>query len=206
MSLIKCEECENDISDKATTCIHCGCPVSVSEIAGDVVEFSKTEYFDELYSRYSYNKYAAVQEYFKSNKVKYSEAKAIINEEFSKRGYNDLSFWDRLKLQMNAPKVDKNPPVTQEEASTPNNGIEIQKQMLNVQKQQLKLQKKQFKAMAKCPRCGSTSLSGNKKGFRIGKAVVGATLLANPIGLIAGNIGSKKVLVTCMKCGKRFKS
>lgn len=27
MSLIKCKECNNEISDKATTCPHCGCPV-----------------------------------------------------------------------------------------------------------------------------------------------------------------------------------
>ena len=28
MALIKCSECGKEISDKATTCIHCGCPVS----------------------------------------------------------------------------------------------------------------------------------------------------------------------------------
>lgn len=58
--------------------------------------------------------------------------------------------------------------------------------------------------MAKCPRCGSTSLSGNKKGFGIGKAVVGAALIG-PLGLVAGNIGAHKVQVTCLNCGKKFK-
>lgn len=28
MSLIKCTECNKEISDKATTCPHCGCPLS----------------------------------------------------------------------------------------------------------------------------------------------------------------------------------
>lgn len=55
----------------------------------------------------------------------------------------------------------------------------------------------------KCPKCGSTSLSANKKGFGIGKSVVGATI-AGPIGLMAGNIGSKKVRITCLKCGHQF--
>lgn len=59
-------------------------------------------------------------------------------------------------------------------------------------------------AIACCPKCGSTSLSANKKGFGIGKAVVGASLLWNPIGLVAGNLGAKKVRVTCLNCGKQF--
>lgn len=74
-------------------------------------------------------------------------------------------------------------------------------------KEELKLikeQRKQMEKVAKCPKCGSTSLSANKKGFGIGKAVVGA-YVAGPIGLVAGNIHAKKVWVTCLKCGKRFK-
>lgn len=57
--------------------------------------------------------------------------------------------------------------------------------------------------VAHCPKCGSTSLTGNKKGFGVGKAVVGAVLTGG-IGLAAGNIGAKKVRVTCLNCGKQF--
>ena len=57
--------------------------------------------------------------------------------------------------------------------------------------------------VARCPRCGSTSLSANKKGFGVGKALVG-TMLTGGIGLLAGNIGAKKVRVTCLKCGKQW--
>lgn len=56
---------------------------------------------------------------------------------------------------------------------------------------------------AYCPKCHSTSLSANKKGFGIGKAVIGG-FLAGPIGLVAGNAGAKKVRVTCLKCGHQF--
>lgn len=57
--------------------------------------------------------------------------------------------------------------------------------------------------IACCPKCGSTSLTANKKGFGIGKAVVGAALTGG-IGLAAGNIGAKKVRVTCLNCGYQF--
>ena len=58
---------------------------------------------------------------------------------------------------------------------------------------------------AYCPKCGSTSLTANKKGYGIGKGLIGAAVIANPIGLVAGNIGRQKVLVTCLNCGYQFK-
>lgn len=58
---------------------------------------------------------------------------------------------------------------------------------------------------ARCPRCGSTSLSANKKGFGMGKAVVGTLAFGVIGGALAGSIGAKKIEVTCLKCGKRFK-
>ncbi|MEG2522298.1 MAG: zinc-ribbon domain-containing protein [Anaerovoracaceae bacterium] len=58
-------------------------------------------------------------------------------------------------------------------------------------------------AIPYCPKCHSTSLSANKKGFGIGKAVIGAAATGG-IGLIAGNINAKKVRLTCMNCGHQF--
>ena len=66
------------------------------------------------------------------------------------------------------------------------------------------------KGIAYCPKCHSTSLSANKKGFGIGKATIGgiagvATIgTLGLIGLTAGNIKAKKVRVTCLKCGHQF--
>ncbi len=54
-----------------------------------------------------------------------------------------------------------------------------------------------------CPKCHSTSLSANKKGFGVGKAIVGG-LLAGPIGLLAGIFRSNKVRITCLNCGNQF--
>ena len=54
-----------------------------------------------------------------------------------------------------------------------------------------------------CPKCNSTQLSSNKKGFSGGKALTGA-VLAGGIGVLAGTIGSGKVIITCLKCGYKF--
>lgn len=67
-----------------------------------------------------------------------------------------------------------------------------------------RIQENAEKAIACCPKCGSTSLTASKKGFGVGKEVVGSALMGD-IGLVAGNIGAKKVWVTCLNCGHRWK-
>lgn len=59
--------------------------------------------------------------------------------------------------------------------------------------------------VAKCPKCGSTSLQARKKGVSVGKAVTGA-LLVGPLGLVAGGIGMNKVEIVCLNCGNVFKA
>jgi len=59
--------------------------------------------------------------------------------------------------------------------------------------------------MLKCPRCGSSQLHAGKKGFGLGKAAAGGLLLG-PVGLLGGVIGSKKVMITCLSCGKKWKA
>ena len=56
----------------------------------------------------------------------------------------------------------------------------------------------------RCPRCGSTQITANKKGYGVGKAAAGV-ILTGGIGLLAGGIGSNKVIITCLKCGHKFK-
>lgn len=55
----------------------------------------------------------------------------------------------------------------------------------------------------KCPRCGSIQITSKTKGFGLGKAAVGGLLLG-PVGLLGGVIGSKKVKVVCLNCGKEW--
>jgi hypothetical protein len=51
--------------------------------------------------------------------------------------------------------------------------------------------------------CGSTSFSERKK-FGIGKAIVGG-VLAGPVGLFAGAMGKRGIVLTCLKCGTEYK-
>jgi len=56
----------------------------------------------------------------------------------------------------------------------------------------------------RCPTCGSTQITANKKGFGVGKAAVGGILLG-PVGLAAGMLGSAGVRITCLMCGFSWK-
>lgn len=54
-----------------------------------------------------------------------------------------------------------------------------------------------------CPRCHSTQVTAGKKGFGIGKALVGGIVLG-PVGLLAGFIGSKNIEFACLSCRERW--
>lgn len=62
--------------------------------------------------------------------------------------------------------------------------------------------KKEVKTL-QCPKCNSNLISANKKGFGLGKAVVGGVLTGG-VGLLAGFIGSRKIYLTCLNCGHRW--
>ena len=59
--------------------------------------------------------------------------------------------------------------------------------------------------LACCPRCGSTSVSLNKKGFGGGKATAGMFLTGSLGGAVAGTYGMNKMKLTCLNCGYRWK-
>lgn len=67
----------------------------------------------------------------------------------------------------------------------------------------IKVQTQQREEYLCCPKCGSKELHSEHKGFSGGKALVGGVLTGG-IGLLAGTIGSKDVLITCLKCGNKF--
>jgi len=64
--------------------------------------------------------------------------------------------------------------------------------------------KPQAEEPVRCPNCGSSQITADRKGYGVGKAV-GGVLIAGPVGLLGGFIGSRKVLITCLQCGKQWK-
>lgn len=56
-----------------------------------------------------------------------------------------------------------------------------------------------------CPKCLSTNIAANPKGFNFVRGAIGAAIGLD-VGLIAGSIGSKKIICTCLKCGHQWKA
>lgn len=55
-----------------------------------------------------------------------------------------------------------------------------------------------------CFKCGSTYITAQKKGFGVGKALIGAVAVG-PLGVAAGGINKNKIKLTCLNCGNQFK-
>ena len=87
---------------------------------------------------------------------------------------------------------------------TPTDSLSLQQAQYVQQQKMLDLQRQQMNSQARCPKCGSTSLSADKKGYGYGKAAVGA-LLVGPVGLLAGGIGANAHVCVCLNCGFKFK-
>lgn len=90
--------------------------------------------------------------------------------------------------------------------------LRMQAASLQMQQEQMKIQQQQLDSMLRCPKCGSTSITGQKKGYGAVKGGLGALALgslAGPVGVVAGlgagNIGRKKIQCTCLNCGHKFK-
>lgn len=58
--------------------------------------------------------------------------------------------------------------------------------------------------VARCPKCGSTSITANKKGFSLVKGALGVATVG-AYGAIAAGHGKNKVICTCLKCGHQWK-
>lgn len=71
-----------------------------------------------------------------------------------------------------------------------NQNAAMHQESLNVQQSTLNMQQMRYDSMKKCPKCGSTSISGNRKGETF----------------FTGVLFSKTVYCTCMSCGNRWKA
>lgn len=89
--------------------------------------------------------------------------------------------------------------VKEEEAKNYFIEIENEKNIINTRKTEA-----MENGQACCPKCGSTSLTANRKGFGLIKGATGV-VVAGPLGVVFAGHGKNKVIVTCLSCGKQFK-
>lgn len=91
-------------------------------------------------------------------------------------------------------------------ASDPSAAMRDLKRALNPKKAAFQEQKEALDSTGRayCPKCLSTSITANQKGFGFVKGALGASVGLD-VGLIAGGIGSKKMICTCLKCGYQWK-
>lgn len=65
------------------------------------------------------------------------------------------------------------------------------------------IQNKESDNKIKCPKCKSTDLTSNKKGYSFKKGAAGLLI---PGGVLWGFHGRNKIKITCLKCGHTWKA
>lgn len=67
------------------------------------------------------------------------------------------------------------------------------------------MQQTQSPKPVSCPKCGSTSIATQKRGFKLGRAIAGAALTGFlDVGAVTGAAGSNKMINVCQRCGHQW--
>lgn len=191
-----CSNCGKEVS--GNFCSYCGAKLINENNAAEDINSKDTPASDDAYitindievnmneiiETYGKDKIAAIKYLRAMTGVGLTEGKKIIDGAYDKlyKPETKKGFWETAKEQAR---------------------LQTQKDIEKKQEREARIKKLDEEGIAYCPKCLSTSLTANKKGFGIGKAVIGAAVTGG-IGLVAGNIGAKKVRVTCLKCGHQF--
>lgn len=73
-----------------------------------------------------------------------------------------------------------------------------------VQPVYIPVQQMPYHATASCPKCGSSQIARTQRGFRWGLGILGFFLI--PVfGIFLGFCGSKKPMLKCTACGRKWK-
>jgi hypothetical protein len=138
--------------------------------------------------------------------VNYPQVVVTIKEFLSEIELQASFVGDNIDLIRIVGRISKNPKPEFEESFT---NFSIKKAILveilpvEVVSEELPVKMIATEETIRCPKCGSSQIAPFQKGFSWGKAVGGA-LLMGPLGLAAGGIGSKQVMICCLKCGSKW--
>jgi len=204
-----CSGCGKEANGKF--CCHCGAalqqPNVINKVDSKEVEEAKHDLngidLDSLLKDCGYSKTKAVVKLNEATGLSLKECQAALNEPYRKYVGSNSKF-----------KFEKKEPATHNKEYVTEASWEAEKAAYKAAQEAEKAAYKAAQAapdnnaephVAKCPACGSTSLSANQKGYGFGKGLAGA-FIAGPIGALAGSIGAKKVMVTYISCGRKFKA
>jgi len=136
-------------------------------------------------------------------KYYYIASEGRINYILTKAKNNSL---EKRTKRVQAQKINKTPkvPIPPSVPTSNNNQITSPKSIFDeIRERSDEIRKQQRIANSHCPRCGSTNVGIQKKGFGTGKALTGAVLFG-PIGLAGGLLGSGGNQRVCLDCGKNW--
>lgn len=183
MALITCPECGKEISDRAPACINCGYPIG-NESSGDTQPEATDLNTDTP-------KNVVIENYDEAFKIYIAK---IIQKN------TKLELWEAKSLLNNTP-------CTLQESITYGQALALIKKFSGVPvvlhiteldgriaetiapDEKLPEKPKVDAGQVKCPSCGSLEFSAGNRGY----------------SLITGFIGSGKTVITCLKCGHRWR-
>ena len=110
MALITCPDCNKEISDKAISCIHCGCPITphepppynpYDEQEGDKIRDinGATVNIDALIRVHERDNLSMIKELQAMTNIPTAEAKRITDIAFRNRGIKPLGILERARME-----------------------------------------------------------------------------------------------------------
>lgn len=175
MALMKCPECNKEISDKAIACPGCGFPIVKD--GSNQGQSNEELIAQNCYNKFPFDKVKGIKEF----------------HDISGRGLRESK--EMMDIFYNSSEFELLNKKTQEK-------IEIRREVKKIRKEEVAEMRRNGIAM--CPKCHSTSISYDTKKLSIGRAIVGDAIAGAP-GAVLGGLSSKKGYGVCLNCGKRWK-